>query len=111
MRIPYVSVSRMDRPAFYNTIEQIKFKRSDVSVLRITQAAVAGASALLAKLRAQIEEWRGSPYAGLGSPSSGFMGMWLMLQICDSVDVYGMVRLLGGVWDGVLPEDRRQAPE
>lgn len=74
---------------FYSTIEQIKFKRADVNVLRITQPAITGASALLAALRAKIEEWRGAAYAGRGSPSSGFIGLWLMLQICDSVDVYG----------------------
>jgi hypothetical protein len=85
-----VMVSRMDHATFYNTIEQIKFKRADVNVLRITQPAIAGASATLAALRAKIEEWRGSPYAGRGSPSSGFIGVWLMLQICDTVDVYGM---------------------
>ena len=85
-----VMVSRMDHNAFYNTIEQVKFKRADVNVLRITQSAITGASATLAALRAKIEEWRGSPYAGRGSPSSGFIGLWLMLQICDTVDVYGM---------------------
>ena len=52
-----VMVSRMDHATFYSTIEQIKFKRADVNVLRITQPAIAGASAMLASLRAKIEEW------------------------------------------------------
>jgi len=33
----------MDHGTFYSTIEQIKLKRADVSVLRIAQPAIAGA--------------------------------------------------------------------
>jgi hypothetical protein len=31
----------------------------------------------------------GAPYAGKGSPSSGFVSVFFMLQMCHNVTVYG----------------------
>lgn len=42
-------------------------------------------------------------YSGKGSPSSGFVGVWLMLQQCAHVHVYGVG--LGGPVQGTAFED------
>ena len=35
---------------------------------------------------------RGATFPGKGSPSSGFLGVYMMLQMCDHLDVYGMAQ-------------------
>lgn len=44
----------------------------------------------LKKMRAELERHRGLPYAGKGSPSSGFLSVFFFLQMCKKVDVYGI---------------------
>ena len=51
---------------------------------------------LLDTLRKRIESKRGLTYPGRGSPSSGWLAVFLAIQLCESVDVYGVG--LGGCW-------------
>jgi hypothetical protein len=39
------------------------------------------AGAVLRELKARLEQLHGMEYSGKGSPSSGFVGMWMLLQV------------------------------
>jgi hypothetical protein len=41
-------------------------------------------------MKLRLEGVRGLQYVGKGSPSSGFVGMMLLLQMCQHVDVFGV---------------------
>ena len=72
-------------------------KRPDVNVVRIDQRGAVAAGDLLDTLRKRIEAKRGLAYPGRGvSPSSGWLAVFLAIQLCESVDVYGIG--LGGCW-------------
>jgi hypothetical protein len=47
-------------------------------------------------------------YSGKGSPSSGFVGTWLLLQLCGRVDVYGVG--LGGPAQGTVNDQDTFVP-
>lgn len=83
-------VSRMAHAEYYAVVEQVKLRRSDVKLVRMTHNAVVDSGEFLSTLKDRIEESRGFKYAGRGSPSSGLFGTWILLQLCDSVTVYGM---------------------
>ena len=89
-------VSRTDGEDFYNVVSELKNRRPDVNVVRINPPGAAAASTLLDTLRQRIEKKRGLTYPGRGSPSSGWLAVFLAIQLCDSVDVYGVG--LGGCW-------------
>lgn len=48
------------------------------------------AGKLLRGMRVMAEPVRGMQYAGKASPSSGFLGMYFLLQLCQQVSVYGV---------------------
>ena len=89
-------VSRTDGEDFYNVVSELKNRRPDVNVVRINPPGAAAASDLLDTLRKRIESKRGLTYPGRGSPSSGWLAVFLAIQLCESVDVYGVG--LGGCW-------------
>eukprot|EP00898_Chlorokybus_atmophyticus_P008466 jgi/Chlat1/8620/Chrsp86S08007 len=63
---------------------------AQASALLLHHEALNATGATLRHLKAKLEHMRGRPYAGKGSPSSGFVGVWLLLQMCKQVDVYGV---------------------
>lgn len=89
-------VSRTDGEEFYSVVSELKNRRPDVNVVRIDQRGAVAAGDLLDTLRKRIEAKRGLAYPGRGSPSSGWLAVFLAIQLCESVDVYGIG--LGGCW-------------
>eukprot|EP00958_Prasinococcus_capsulatus_P011392 scaffold1132_cov377-Prasinococcus_capsulatus_cf.AAC.6 len=49
-------------------------------------------------MKSRLEIERGQDYPGKGSPSSGFVALFFLLQICDHVDVYGVGDGFAGAW-------------
>lgn len=41
-------------------------------------------------MQTKIETFLGVQYSGPMTPSTGFLGLVLLLQMCNKVDVYGM---------------------
>lgn len=89
-------VSRTDHDQFYATAQAVKQRRPDVMVLHVTPDAANRAAQMLDQMRARIERARGLTYPGKGSPSSGWLSVFLAVQLCDEVDVYGIG--MGGCW-------------
>lgn len=89
-------VSRADHAQFYATAQAVKQRRPDVSIVRLSAEASTKAGALLAALRERVEKARGLSYSGKGSPSSGWLSVFIAMQLCEEVDVYGIG--MGGCW-------------
>ena len=78
--------------------------RRDVSLSRLSDEFVARAGVVLKTLRDRLESLRGVeggaagreregngvPYPGKASPSSGFVSIFFLLQMCKNVTVYGI---------------------
>ena len=71
-------------------------RRPDIMVTHVTPDAANRAAQMLDQMRARIERARGLSYPGKGSPSSGWLSVFLAIQLCDEVDVYGIG--MGGCW-------------
>ena len=64
--------------------------RPDVRLKLLSRPTVDRAGGLLRKLRENLEKFRPRRYPGKGSPSSGFIAIFLLMQICDDIGVYGI---------------------
>jgi len=82
--------SRTDYKSYTALFQQLKTVRSDIAVVRLTMEGVNKGGEMLRKIGARIERWRGLEYVGKGSPSSGIVAVYLMLQMCASLSVYGV---------------------
>jgi hypothetical protein len=89
-------VSRTDHDQFYATAQAVKQRRPDVMVVHVTPDAANRAAQMLDQMRARIERARGLTYPGKGSPSSGWLSVFLAVQLCEEVDIYGIG--MGGCW-------------
>lgn len=83
-------VSRTDHEQYYETVTNIKQNRADVALVRLLPDTAHMAADLLQQLRLRIEKARGLEYVGKGSPSTGFVGTFLLMQLCEKVTVYGV---------------------
>lgn len=78
--------------------EVLSVRDPEVRMRLLSRDTVNYAGDLLRKLKGRVDLVRGIPYPGKGSPSSGWIGIWFLLQFCDAVSVYGM-------GDSVAPVD------
>ncbi|UPQ97182.1 sialyltransferase [Chloropicon primus] len=83
-------VSRTDWRAFLRIAGKLKNKRRDISSMLLSREAVNCAGEVLRELKRRMEGIRGKPYPGKGSPSSGWVGTYFLLQMCDRLDIYGV---------------------
>ena len=83
-------VSRTDWRSFLKIAHNMRQKRADVHTLLMSRGTVDKSGELLRALKARMEAVRGKAYPGKGSPSSGFVGTYHLLQHCDHVDIYGI---------------------
>ncbi len=84
-------VSRTDWKAFLRIARKLRDKRPDVSAVLLSREAVNEAGGTLRELKRRMEAERGGKaYPGKGSPSSGWVGTYFLLQMCDRVDIYGV---------------------
>ena len=78
------------RPKAYDQMAQyLKTARSDVTALYLSSRVVGKARQLLLEYRQRLEERGFGPFYGGSTPSSGFVGVYLLLQMCGTVTVYG----------------------
>ena len=62
-----------------------------MSAVLLSREAVNEAGGTLRELKRRMEAERGGKaYPGKGSPSSGWVGTYFLLQMCDRVDIYGV---------------------
>eukprot|EP00899_Mesostigma_viride_P027742 jgi/Mesvir1/8152/Mv12463-RA.1 len=83
-------VSRTDWKEFRKLAKALRSHRADVKLLLLSREEVDTAGDLLRFLKLKVEGMRGAEYRGKGSPSSGFVAVHLLLQMCKSLDVYGV---------------------
>ena len=83
-------VSRTDWRAFLRIAGKLRHKRRDVASMLLSREAVNSAGNTLRELKRRMEAVRGEAYPGKGSPSSGWVGTYFLLQMCDSLDIYGV---------------------
>ena len=79
-------------PRAYDTIaETLKKFRPDVKLLYLSSRVISAARQLLVQYRAKLEE-EGSGFGkmvGGNTPSSGFVGIYTMMTLCQNVTIYG----------------------
>jgi hypothetical protein len=84
-----------------------------VTLRLLSRDTVNYAGDLLRQLKGRVELVRASAYPGKGSPSSGWIGIWFLIQFCDTVSVFGMGDSIapvdGGVRGNVLEAFRCRA--
>jgi len=67
----------------------LRLKRADVRVLLVSSRVVSAARRLLAGYRDRLCKAGYGPFQGGSTPSSGFVSVYLMLQLCRRVTLYG----------------------
>ncbi|KAK3235957.1 glycosyltransferase 29 protein [Cymbomonas tetramitiformis] len=90
--------SRTSLGDFIKVARVVHARRPEVKMKLVTRVAVDRVGGLLRQLRSRVEEVRGAAYPGRASPSSGFVGAYLLLQMCKTVEVYGVGDGLKGSW-------------
>ena len=91
-------VTRTQRREFAGVVRAVKRVSSTVGFLLLRREATDGAGELLRELKLRLDDMRGKPYPGKGSPSSGFLMTWLAMQMCRNVTVYGVGIGGGSSW-------------
>eukprot|EP00873_Tetraselmis_striata_P017416 jgi/Tetstr1/437680/TSEL_000238.t1 len=78
------------RPHAYDTfVQTLKKVRSDVSVLYMSSRVIGAAHRFLVSYRERLAAAGFGPFDGGDTPSSGFIAVYLMLQACNNVTLYG----------------------
>ena len=78
------------RPKSYDTIAQtLKKARPDVRLLYLSSRVVSAARQLLVAYRLRLEEAGYENIPGGNTPSSGFVGVYMLMHACKNVTVYG----------------------
>lgn len=129
-------MSRVDPYTFLKTGMAIRSRRPDVGLYMLSRSSVDQAGSILRELKVRacpvqnqsqhqslvpnlspkpnpnaqerLESLHGMQYSGKGSPSSGFVGTWMLLQLCGRVDVYGVG--LGGPAQGTVNDQDTFVP-
>ena len=92
--------SRTDWLSYLRIAKVLGARDSEVKMRLLSRETVNYAGDLLRKMKGRVDLVRGLPYPGKGSPSSGWIGVWFLMQFCDKVSVYGMGDSIAAV-DGV----------
>jgi hypothetical protein len=61
--------------------QAVRERRNDVHLSLLSREFVDNTGRVLRALKQRVEEVRGVPYLGKASPSSGFVGVYLLLQV------------------------------
>ncbi|KAK3257760.1 hypothetical protein CYMTET_33165, partial [Cymbomonas tetramitiformis] len=86
-----VIMSRNDQSLFQSAVNTLKARRADLLVAQLAKPTITRAADTLAAVRTRLETLRGKiAYPGRGSPSSGFLATFLLMQMCSTVRVYGV---------------------
>jgi len=83
-------ISRADAQSAATLRRVLLERRPDVWAHIFQREGTDLAGKLLRGMRVMAEPVRGMQYAGKASPSSGFLGMYFLLQLCQQVSVYGV---------------------
>ena len=104
-------VSRTDWREYLNFAETMADRRPDITTILLHRDSIDAAGMhmlydrsseatpnhelhwlgdLLREMKRRLEAERGIEYPGKASPSSGFVALFFLLQICQRVDVYGV---------------------
>jgi len=81
--------SRSKPTAFDAMVQYQKVTRPDVQALYLSSRLVSQARRLLVGYRVRLDRDGLGPYYGGSTPSSGFVSLFLMLQLCTKVTAYG----------------------
>ncbi len=81
--------SRSHPKNFDRMVEYLGMTRSDVTVLYLSSRVVSSARRTLVGYRVRLDEAKFGPYYGGSTPSSGFLALYLMLNLCNRVTAYG----------------------
>jgi len=90
--------SRTTWETYLQVARSIRQRRPDVTMQLVSREVVDSSGMVLRELKDRVEKVRGVPYLGKASPSSGFVGVYLLLQMCDKVSVYGVGDGMAGSW-------------
>jgi len=90
--------SRTTWPLFLRVARAVAARRPDVRMALVSREVVDTTGTVLRELKDRVEQVRGVPYLGKASPSSGFVGVYLLLQMCQEVNVYGVGDGMAGSW-------------
>eukprot|EP00873_Tetraselmis_striata_P026167 jgi/Tetstr1/446431/TSEL_033973.t1 len=82
-------VSRAKPRHFDDMVQYLRVIREDVRVLYLSSRVVSEARRLLVSYRVRLDEAHLGPYYGGSTPSTGFLGVFMLLQLCERVTVYG----------------------
>ncbi|XRB01407.1 sialyltransferase [Pycnococcus provasolii] len=91
-------VTRTMRREFPQVVRAVKRVNPTVGFLLLRRQATDGAGDVLREVKLRLDDMRGKPYPGKGSPSSGYLISWLALQMCRKVTVYGVGIGGGSSW-------------
>jgi len=79
-----------DYTDFFQLAHAVRARNPLAETKKLDPRFVRRAEELLEALRTKIETFLGVQYSGPTTPSTGFLGLVLLLQMCNKVDVYGM---------------------
>uniref|UniRef100_A0A061R7H7 Cmp-n-acetylneuraminate-beta-galactosamide-alpha--sialyltransferase 1 n=2 Tax=Tetraselmis sp. GSL018 TaxID=582737 RepID=A0A061R7H7_9CHLO len=82
-------VSRAKPKHYDEMVQFLRAYRSDVRVLYLSSRVVSEARRLLVSYRVRLDEARLGPFYGGSTPSTGYLGVFMLLQLCSQVTVYG----------------------
>ena len=82
-------VTRAKPRAFSDMAELMKVTRPDVKSLYLSSRVVSQARRVLVGYRVRLDREGFGPYYGGSTPSSGYIALFLALQLCKSVTAYG----------------------
>uniref|UniRef100_A0A061SFE5 Cmp-n-acetylneuraminate-beta-galactosamide-alpha--sialyltransferase 1 n=1 Tax=Tetraselmis sp. GSL018 TaxID=582737 RepID=A0A061SFE5_9CHLO len=88
----WLLLSRTDGHVFEKLATFLEVNRPDVRVLMLTSRVVAMARRLLLSYRIRLCAAGQGPYKGGAVPSSGLVAVFLFMQLCSRVAVYGFGR-------------------
>ena len=82
-------VTRAKPKRFDEMAQYLRLARPDVNVLYLSSRVVTQARRLIVAWRTRLAERGFGPYYGGSTPSSGFVGLFMLMNMCESVTVYG----------------------
>mmetsp|Transcript_30675 Transcript_30675/g.57767 ORF Transcript_30675/g.57767 Transcript_30675/m.57767 type:complete len:418 (+) Transcript_30675:254-1507(+) len=83
-------VSRIPGPMFEKLNKRMKAERPDVSVLYLSSHVINLARAIMTAYRIKLCDAGHGPFLGGTAPSSGGLGVLMLMHMCQSVSVYGV---------------------
>ncbi|XRB01507.1 sialyltransferase [Pycnococcus provasolii] len=82
-------VTRAKPKRFDEMVQYMRLARPDVNVLYLSSRVVTQARRLLVSYRTRLASKGFGPYFGGSTPSSGFVGLYMLMNMCERVTVYG----------------------